>query len=383
MDPPDDSGAPSPVVVVATNDAWNVVNYRKGLITGLQERGYRIAVLAPPGRHSTEIERMGVEFHPVPMAARGMSPLADLRTLLAFRSVFRRVRPAAVLGFTVKPNIYGSIASGMFRIPVISNVSGLGTVFTRDSMLRRLVEALYRYAFRQSQVVFFQNRDDATLFTERKIVRPEQIKLLPGSGIDLNRFAPTQRARASKFEFLFVGRLLWAKGLSELAKATRELKSAGEDFNVRIAGIPAGDDKDSVSLDTINSWEKEGLIDYLGSVKDVRPLIASADCVVLPSYYREGVPRSLLEAAAMATPTITTDWPGCRDAVDDGATGYLCQPRSISSLASAMRRMLQLDGAERQAMGRAARTKMERQFSETVVIDAYLDALGNLAAKRS
>ena len=337
-----DSGAPSPVVVVATNDAWNVVNYRKGLITALQQRGYRIAVLAPAGRNSAEIEQMGAEFHSVPMAARGMSPLGDLRTLLAFRSVFRRLRPAAVLGFTIKPNIYGSIAAGMFGIPVINNVSGLGTVFTRDSMLRRLVEALYRYALRRSQAVFFQNRDDASLFAERKIVRPEQAKLLPGSGIDLDRFAPTQGPRAPKFEFLFVGRLLWAKGLGELAKATRELKSAGEDFNFRIAGIPAGDDKDSVPLEALTSWENEGLVEYLGSVKDVRPLIADADCVVLPSYYREGVPRSLLEAAAMATPAITTDWPGCRDAVDDAVTGYLCQPRSISSLASAMRRMLAL-----------------------------------------
>jgi glycosyltransferase involved in cell wall biosynthesis len=152
---------------------------------------------------------------------------------------------------------------------------------------------------------------------------------------------------------------------------------------VRIAGIVAGDDRDAVPLDQLQAWANEGLIDFLGPVEDVRPLIAEADCVLLPSYYREGVPRALLEAAASARPVITTDWPGCREALDDGVTGFLCEPRSSDSLADAMRRMMNLEPAERQAMGRDGRTKMEREFSEELVIRAYLDALGEFASSGS
>jgi glycosyltransferase involved in cell wall biosynthesis len=312
-----------------------------------------------------------------------MSPVADLSTLKAFHRVLKRIRPAAVLTYTIKPNIYASIAARTLGIPVINNVSGLGIVFTRETMLTRLVERLYRFALTRSATVFFQNRDDAALFAKRRIVRQAQTQILPGSGVDLSQFKPSDAPLGPQFTFLFAGRLLWAKGLGELAQATRKLKASGGEIRVRIAGIVAGDDRDAVPLDQLQTWADEGVIDFLGPVDDIRPLIAEADCVLLPSYYREGVPRALLEAAASARPVITTDWPGCREALDDGVTGFLCQPRSSDSLADAMRRMMNLEPAERQAMGREGRTKMEREFSEELVIRAYLDALGEFASSRS
>jgi glycosyltransferase involved in cell wall biosynthesis len=373
-------GAGSRTIVLAANDSWNLVNYRAGLIAALQDAGFRVAALAPPGPHADRFRNMGVEFHPVPMTPRGTSPLGDFRTLLGFRRQLKAIRPAALLGFTSKPNIYGSIAARMCGVPVIiNNISGLGTAFSKAGPLQRLAAGLYRFALRRSSTVFFQNRDDLELFQSRRLVRPGQAALLPGSGVDLDRFSPRGPApHRGPFVFLFAARLLWEKGISEFAEAARRLSGERGDVRFQILGFvePPGDA--AVPHSQLRAWEEEGIIDYLGSTDDVREPYSRADCVVLPSYYREGVPRVLLEASAMGLPVITTDMPGCRHAVDDGATGLLCEPRSIESLMAAMERMLQMPAEERRTMGLAGRTKMASEFDERLVHPAYLEALEKL-----
>jgi glycosyltransferase involved in cell wall biosynthesis len=363
-------------VVVAANDGWNIVNYRAGLIRALKAAGFGVAVLASDGPHVSAIEQLGAEFHPVAMSPRGTSPIADLGVVARYVRVLRAVRPAAFLGFTAKPNIYGSIAARLCGVPVINNVSGLGTVFTRQSLLRRLVETLYGIALRQSATVFFQNRDDLALFERAGLVSPAQTALLPGSGVDLAHFAPAERTVASEqATFLLAARLLWDKGIGEFVEAARRLRGRAR---FQILGIVEPESSAAVTLDQLRAWHAEGVIEYLGAAEDVRPAFATADCVVLPSYYREGVPRVLLEASAMAIPVITTDAPGCREAVEDGVTGLLCQPRSVDSLVEALKRMSGTAPAQRQAMGSAARKKMETDFREEIVHRAYLEALGKL-----
>lgn len=368
-----------PIIAVGANDGWNIVNYRVGLVRALRDAGMRVAVLAPSGAHDGAIRAMGAELHPIAISPRGTSPIGDLGTLLAFRRRLKSIKPAAFLGFTAKPNIYGSIAARSLGIPVINNISGLGSTFGRRTMLTRLVMGLYRFALRRSSSVFFQNPDDRRLFEDAGLVRREQAALLPGSGIDLDHFAPRPRSGAQAgFTFLLAARLLWDKGVREYVEAARRIRAAGRPARFQILGIVEPETRAAVPLAQLERWGGEGIADYLGSTDDVRPAIAAADCVVLPSYYREGVPRVLLEASAMAVPVITTDWPGCREAVDDRETGLLCEPRSIESLAQAMERMLAMPGEERLQMARAGRAKMEREFAEEIVHRRYLDALAKV-----
>ena len=366
-----------PLIAIAANNLWNIVNYRAGLLRALRVEGHELVVIAPKGPEVAAVEELSASFHPLPMEPRGTSPLADLRLVMRYRRLLKRLKPDAFLGFTAKPNIWGAAAAHSLGIPVIANVSGLGAVFVRGGPLRLLVERLYRYALRRPAIVFFQNGDDRDLLVSRRIVGPGQAQLLPGSGVDLDHFelAPTPREGARPFTFLFAGRLLWAKGVAEFIAAGEALRAKGLDVRLQILGLPEPAGPTAVPLSVLEAWQAKGAADYLGSTGDVRPAIAAADCVVLPSYYREGVPHILLEAAAMGRPVITTDMPGCRDAVDDGRTGMLCEPRSAEALAEAMERMAALSPAKRSAMGKSARSKMEREFDQRIVHRRYIDAL--------
>ena len=363
-------------VVIAANSAWNIVNFRGALIAGLRAAGWRVVAVAPIDDRAAEIPGLGAEFVPIRIDSSGTSIGRDARLLADYLSVLRRVRPQAFLGFTVKPNIYGSLAARLLGIRSISNISGLGTAFLRAGPLNWLVRRLYRLALARSERVFFQNPHDLALFVDNGLVRPGQAERLPGSGVDLDRFRPPDAPRPAgqAFRFLFVGRLLRDKGLVEYAEAARRLRPRWPQAEFAILGFAGSDNRSAVPIADIERWQAEGIVTYLGHAADVRPYLADSDCIVLPSY-REGLPRSLLEAAAMARPMIATDVPGCRDIVVDGKNGFLCDARSPESLAAAMDAMLRLDPAERLAMGRRARTRVEREFDQALVVQAYLRAL--------
>jgi len=322
------------------------------------------------------MRELDVERIPVGIDRAGLNPWSDALLLSTYRRLLRRVRPAAYLGFTIKPNIYGALAAASLGIPAIPNVSGLGTAFMRRGPLQRFVTNLYRVGFRRAPVVFFQNREDRRLFVDRNIVREQQARLLPGSGVDLARFAPV-RANDGPATFLLVARLLRDKGVVEFVEAARSLRAALPTVRFQLLGPLDPDNRTSVSRSELDKWIGEGVVEYLGTADDVRPFIAAATAVVLPSY-REGLPRSLLEAAAMSRPLIATDVAGCRDVVEDGHNGYLCEVRDAGSLASAMSRMAGLPQSTRVAMGDAARRKVQNEFGEVLVIGAYLDVLADL-----
>ena len=367
-----------PLIAIAANSVWNVVNFRSGLIRALQDRGLDVAVVAPSGPRMEDLKALGASFHEVAIDPRGLSPLADLKVMRAFARHFRALRPAAMLGFTAKPNIWGSFAAHRLGIPVINNISGLGTAFIKGGLLERLVTVLYTRALRRSATVFFQNPDDRDLFVGRRIVRGEQAVLIPGSGIDLEHFAPVRRRKDDgPFTFLLPARMIWDKGVREYVEAARTLQSKGRRARFQILGPLDPPGAQSVPEAEVRGWVEAGAIDYLGAADDVRPAFAGADCIVLPSY-REGTPRALLEAGAMAIPTVTTDVPGCREVVEDGVTGLWCDARSAAALAGAMERMLALDPERRAAMGVAARRRMEQRFDQSIVHRAYIEALQKL-----
>jgi len=229
---------------------------------------------------------------------------------------------------------------------------------------------------RKSAKIFFQNPDDLKLFVAGGLARDEQAQLIPGSGIDLQHFRPAGTARNGdeRFRFLFVGRLLRDKGLVEYAEAARLLRSDWPRVEFAILGFAGSDNRSAVPIADVERWRAEGIVTYLGETGDVRPFIAEADCVVLPSY-REGLPRTLLEASAMATPMVASDVAGCREIVEDGDTGFLCAAQSAESLAEAMQAMLRLSPEERAGMGARARKKVEREFDQALVAQAYLQVL--------
>ena len=368
--------AANPTIVISANSCWNIVNFRLGLIGALGEAGYRVIVVAPEDGHCAKLEQLGVAFVPIAINSSGVSVIEDLRLLAQYLKIFRGVKPVAFLGFTAKPNIYGSLAARMVGAKVINNVSGLGTVFIKRGPLTLLLGQLYRFSFRTSSRVFFQNRDDMELFIGRGTVRHGQADLLPGSGVDLARFKPRRGPRrAGPFRFLLVARLLWDKGVAEYVAAARIVRAMHPEVVFQILGPVGVNNRTAVPAADLERWRAEKLVKYLGESDDVRIAMEQADCIVLPSY-REGLPRTLLEGSAMGKPLIATDAPGCRDVVVDGETGYLCEVRSADSLAAAMLKMLAAPAAERRRMGERGRRKVEQEFCETRVVAKYLDALG-------
>jgi len=369
-----------PVVVLSANNCWNLVNFRGPLLTGLQAAGYRLVAFAPLDSHADDLRQRGVEVQPVPIARSGMNPLIDARLLVRYVRMLRKLRPAAYCGFTIKPNVYGAIAARLAGVPAINNVTGLATPFLSEGLVWAVAERLYRFAFKRSTTVFYHNEEDLRLMLERNVVRPDQGRLIPGSGVNLEHFKPAGDPADGPMRFLFFGRLILHKGIREFIDAVRQVRALLPDARFQLLGNPDPGNPTSVSEQELQSWIAEGIVEHLGEHRDVRPYIRAATVVVLPTY-REGMSRALLEGAAVGKPLIGTDVAGSRDLIEDGVTGLLCRERDAASLADAMLTMARMEPKALQAMGTAGRAKMKREFSEEVVVRAYLDALGKAIAR--
>lgn len=374
------NGAPeAPTILFGANSSWNLLNFRMPLIAAIQDRGYRVAAAVPADEQAPALQSLGVEVHELAIDSRGMSALRDVHLCAGFLKLMRETRPSLYLGFTAKPNIYGSLAASLLGIPTIATITGLGTSFLSGSPLQAVVSALYRVALRKCDRVFFHNPEDLELFVRRSIVGDHVAAVVPGSGVDVAHFAPRDRSGDDlTFTFLFIGRMLKDKGALEFAQAAAILRPSS---GARFAMLGSFEDHPrSVPRQIMEGFAADGSVEFLGTAADVRPHIAAADCVVLPSY-REGLPRAILEASAMARPVIASDVPGCRQAVDHLLTGYLCRPCSSSSLARAMEEMMAMTAEERRAMGLRGRQKVRSEFSEGHVVSAYLEVLDRIGLR--
>ena len=346
--------------------------------------GHEVIAVAPADEYAASLAELGCRYVPMSMDTQGTHPGRDLILFWRFLRLMRSERPDVYLGYTVKPNVYGSLAAHMLRIPVINNIAGLGAVFIKDGWLLRVLRWMYRTALMRSAKVFFQNDDDRQLFIAGGLVRVEMTDLLPGSGIDLNRFAPRLKTVGqedeSKFRFLLIARMLRDKGVLEYVEAARLLRHRWPLAEFCLLGFVDVQNPTAISHVEMDAWVAEGVVNYLGVSDDVRTQLATADCVVLPSY-REGTPRTLLEAAAMACPIITTDAVGCREVVDHGVNGLLCRVKDASDLADKMSQMHAMTHEQRQEMGLRGREKVEREFDERIVIDKYLRAIEEVLAR--
>lgn len=369
-------------VLMTANSAWNVLHFRRPILDLLLGEGHRVTILAPVDQAAGELESLGCTVLPLTMDPRSLNPASAALLAWRMRSAMARCRPDLVFSFTIKNNILGALVSRTLGIPFYPNVSGLGTAFLSGSMLEAVAIRIYRLAFNRLPAVFFQNQEDRLLFLTRGIVREEQCRTLPGSGIDIERFAPVPiRHNGRSIVFLMIARILRDKGVLEFIEAARMVRERFPHARFQILGEADSQNRSAVSSAEIAQWPARYGVTVLPRTRDVRSFIAAADCVVLPSY-REGLPRTLLEGAAMGRALIATDVPGCRDVVEHGVNGYLCPARDVRALAAAMTRLLILTPEQRADMGRAGRDLVVRRFDQRLVAAAYRSALRDAAARK-
>ncbi|MFM4841664.1 glycosyltransferase family 4 protein [Aeromonas veronii] len=367
-------------IVISSNTSWSIFNFRLELVRFLA-KSYQVEIIAPKDPYSDKLRDMGFVVHEIDMASSSIAPFQDIATLLAYWKLLHKIKPDYYLGFTAKPNIYGGFIAGLIGCKVINNIAGLGRTFSSSGLLQSLMQLLYRVGLSRSQHVFFQNKDDQALFLGSGLLKNTHHSVLPGSGVDINRFtckqvkSPCATDSASpSLVFLFSARLLLEKGIREYISATSQLKAIYPDCIFQVLGKQGGTAAELPKAELDEACQN-GTIEYLGTTDNVVAVLHHADCFVLPSYYREGVPRSLLEAGSCGLPLITTDSVGCRETVMDGVNGYLISPRSSDALFDAMKKMVELDMSKRHEMGLASRHYMENHFSEALVLQQYQHVL--------
>jgi glycosyltransferase involved in cell wall biosynthesis len=363
-------------VLICSNYAWTIVNFRLPLIKRLIKNGYRVVVVTQYDGYENQIAECVDEIRPLFISRKGVNPLVDSITLLDLVLFFLKLKPDYLLLFTIKPVIYGAIAAKLFDIKTIVMITGLGTAFIADNWITRLVKLLYRFALSSVATVFFQNNDDKDLFLKSNIINPNVCKLTPGSGIDTRQFPYSSLPQNNKMTFILIARMLWDKGIGEYVEAAKIIKLKYPNTKFQLLGPLGVENRTSISDERMAAWEREGFIEYLGETTDVKPYIEKACCVVLPSY-REGTSRVLLEAASMGRPVIATDVPGCREIVENRITGLLCRRKDYSDLSNKMEVMINLSFEERKIMGSKGREKIKNEFNQDIVIDLYLDAIEN------
>lgn len=353
------------------------------LLKAFTSGGYNVEAITPnDSDYFNKLVNAGIKCYPIKINGKGVNPFTDMALIKEFKNRFLEIKPDLICTFTIKPNLYATIAAQKYKIPVIAGVTGLGTAFLRKNILNKIVVSLYKQAFKSLGCVFFQNKDDQRTFEQLNIIKNNTLSIcLPGDGVNLSRFSYVGLAKTDEMiNFLYLGRLIGDKGLYELISAIRQVKLSYPNACVMFGGNYFPGNPTAISELQISQWENEGVIQYLGMIDNVPDVIAQSDCVILPSY-REGMPRSILEASSMGKPVITVNSIGCKDAVDDGVTGFVAQVKDVDSLANAMIRFIELPFDKKVEMGLQGRRKMEREFDQTIVVNKYLEVAKQLLNK--
>ena len=364
-------------IAIVVNNSWYAWNMRANLAFVFQEKGYDVVFICPYDKYSEYIKKH-FEYIDISVNTKGTNPIEDLKTIYRYYKIYKELKPDIVLQYTIKPNIYGTIAASMLNIPTINNIAGLGTLFIKQNIVTKIAKWLYKVSQKRATKVFFQNQDDFKMFVDEGLIKKEKCDILPGSGVDIDKFKPVKKEKEEVFKFLLVSRMLWAKGIEEFVDASKIIKEKYNNVEFQLLGHLDMKSPTAISKEEMDIWVKNGYINYLGSSDDVRVEISQADCIVLPSYYREGTPRILLESASMEKPIITTDNVGCRDVVENDINGYLCKVKNSEDLSDKMEMMLKLTSEKRKFMGKLGREKIVKEFDEKIVINKYLKAIKNI-----
>ena len=359
-------------ILVLTNNIGGLHSFRKEVMKSIVDEGYEVYISEPDDDERVKyFEGIGCHIIKTDFDRRGMNPLADLKLLLTYRNMIIQLKPKAVLSYTIKPNVYGGIASRMTGTPQIANVTGLGDALENGGWLQKLTVTLYKFGIGKAKQVFFQNHTNREFCLSHGIADEKAI-VLPGSGVNLEHHVYQEYPEDGVIKFLFISRLLKDKGTEEFFEMAKSIKKSYPQTEFQILGWVEGNYQQQ-----LDDLVKDGVVNYFGTTSDVRPYLAKVHCTILPSYH-EGMSNVNLESAANGRPVITTNVPGCRETVDDGRTGYLVESRSSKSLAEAVERFIHLPYSQKVLMGQEGRKKVEREFDRQIVVKAYLDAIGNI-----
>jgi len=361
-------------ILICSNYAWTIYNFRMPLIKFLKKKGYVIYVLTQFDGYEHYIEKEVYQIKPLFISRKGINPFLDLLTILDFIRYFKLIKPDILLPFTIKPVIYGSIVARLFKVRTIASIEGLGTAFMTDNWVMKVVKILYKFALSSASTVFFLNVDDRDLFVKTKLISANVCRLTPGSGIDLDTFGYVDLPKKDNMVFLLVARMLWDKGVGEFVEAARLIKLKYPHVDFQLLGPLGVENRTAISDRQVDDWCKEGIIKYLGETDKVAKYIEEACCIVLPSY-REGTSRVLLEGAAIGRPLIASDVPGCREVIEHGVTGFLCKPKDYLDLSEKLEEMISLPYQVRKIMGDRGRKKVVNEFTQNIVCDLYIDAI--------
>ena len=368
-------------IAFVANTSWSIYKFRLYLIERLLQKGFSVFVLAPRDAYTDKFEQLrGLTYIELRhLQAKTISPLHNLRLYKELLHHYQTIRPHLIFHYTIKPNLFGSMAARRARIPSVSVITGLGYTFTGGGWLRAAVKLLYRRILRASSEVWFLNEDDRNIFIRQHLVAQEKTFLLPGEGVDPNIFfpAPFEPGRR-KVTFLLIGRLIEHKGTEEFVQAAALLRQQGLDINCQLLGFLDERNPVAIPMRKIQDWTSRHLVAYLGHTDDVVPFIEQADCIVLPSY-REGMPLSLLEGASMCKALIATDTAGCRSVIEDGVNGFLCRVKDAADLAARMSAYYHLPGDAKKQMGAEGRQRVLQHFTRDIVTDIYLQKINTLS----
>lgn len=355
-------------ILILANHGIGLYNFRLELIQKLIELKYEVYISLPDGERVSDLEKLGCIFISTPIDRRGINPVKDLFLFGQYLHILGKVRPDAVLSYTIKPNIYGGIACRIKRVPYIVNITGLGTTVQSGFWIRHLVLGLYKTALKQAYCIFFQNQFNYNFFKQNRIGKMCRYRKIPGSGVNLSHFPLLEYPSAeTTIEFVFIGRIMKEKGIEEYAEAARYIKAKYPQTVFHVIGFC-----ETAYQDYLEKLVQENIVEYHGLQSDIRPFLESIHCTVHPSYYPEGISNVLLESVSSGRPVITTTNVGCREIVENGKNGFICEMRDIPGLIGAIDKFIQLPEETKRQMGVNGRRKVEREFDRNTVVQAYL-----------
>lgn len=357
-------------ILILANSSSGLYDFRRDLIQKLIAEGFSISACNPENDKTAELSEIGCKCINTEMDRRGINPIHDFKLLLRYKKIINAEKPDLVITYTIKPNIYGGLVCCLKRVPYAANITGLGTAFENNGFLKKIVTILYKAALKKAKVVFFENAENRKIFVDLGITKENRTKVLNGAGVNLEHFKYIDYPEQDyPFNFLFVGRIMKEKGVDELFSAMKRLVAEGNQVRLIVLGR-----YEEGYEDQVEQFQKDGWLEYCGYQPDVRPFIAKSHCFVLPSYH-EGMANTNLECAASGRPLITSDIPGCKEAVVDGESGYVCEARDAESLYRVMDKMVGLKRNEREQMGIAGRKHMEDVFDKKKVVAETVSSL--------
>lgn len=364
-------------IALIGNTAWSMNNFRRGLIQQLNQSGYKTIVLAPYDESAKKLEQI-TEYHDINIDRKGVNPLVDLKLIYNLQRTYKTLNLDFILHYTIKPIIYGSVAARLAKIPSIAITTGLGYAFLNDDFISKTARILYKFSLNFPKEVWFLNNEDKKIFADYNLVNKNKTDILNSEGVNTEHFTPENENYSNdNLKFLLIARMIWDKGIKEYVEAAKIIKKEYNDIEFDLLGPIDENNPNSIKLEELNEWDEKNFINYLGSTSDVRRYINKSSCVVLPSFYREGVPRTLLEAASMEKPIITTDNVGCRNVVDHNENGYVCEKKSVDDLVDKMEKFINLSMEEKIKMGKKGRKKIKNEFDEKVIVNKYLNKIEN------